>query len=316
MQSQRSVLVLIAAGAMALTAASGAAQTASQPSAAQPAAVGKMEFEVASIRLSRPDEAIHSNIGLNIDNDALPPGGRLSAESNPVGVFIAFAYKVMPAPEQYDAMQAHLPKWAVNDRFDLEARFDPNATKDDLRLMMQALLAERFHLAAHFESREVPVLALVLVKAGRLGPRIRAHSEGAACDAKWTMPPERNSPSVPPGEFLPKCGSVEAIAGPRHTVLLGARNIPLDHIATYLPLLHDFGRPVVDRTGIAGTFDFSLNWLPEPGDPPILGPGASADADGPGLLEALKEQLGLKLEPAKSVIQVLVVDHIEQPTPN
>lgn len=313
--STGSLLALVTVALITLTSVL-AAQSEFAVSVAQTPPTGKIEFEVASIRLSRPDAPMHSNIGLNIDNDALPPGGRLSVQGCPFANFVAFAYGIMPAPELYDAMQAHLPKWAVSDRFDIEARFDPNATKDQLRLMMRSLLAERFHVAAHFEPREAAVLALVPVKPDKLGPRIRPHSEGAACDAKWTRPPDPGSPSAPPGGFLSSCGSVGADPGPHHTVVLGGRDIPLEHLATYLPAVHDFGRPVVDRTGIEGTFDFSLNWLPEPNDPPILGPGGFADADGPGLLQAMKEQLGLKLQPEKENMQVLVVDHVERPSEN
>ena len=184
------------------------------------------------------------------------------------------------------------------------------------RLMMQSLLADRFKLAVHFETREVPVLALVLVKPGRTGPRLRPHGDGLACDAKWVAPPDRSSPFVAPGAFMPSCGAVGAITGPNNTVLLGARDTSTQLLANFLPAVQDLGRAVVDRTGLSGKFDFSLNWTPEPNRPTPLGADAPPDTGGTTLIEALKEQLGLKLEPAKAQIQILVIDHVERPSPN
>ena len=187
---------------------------------------------------------------------------------------------------------------------------------------MQSLLADRFHLRAHFERRTERLLALVPVKPGKLGSRLRPHAEGLSCDAKWTAPPDRSSPSVPPGGFMPVCGDVGRIPGRNQTVILGGRNIPFEHLADYLPALEDFGRPVVDQTGMSGTYDFSLNWMPER-DGPLERHGRSTssanvqlDAGGPTLLEALKEQLGLKLKSTKAPVRILVIDHVEHPSPN
>ena len=114
---------------------------------------------------------------------------------------------------------------------------------------------------------------------------------------------------------MPSCGVVQAIDGLTHTVLVGARNIAVDHIAGYLSDFEGEGRPIVDETGLSGTFDFSLIWLPE--RIRLLPAGtAPFDAQGPSLLEALKDQLGLKLKPTHAVVQTLVIDHVEQPSPN
>ena len=182
--------------------------------------------------------------------------------------------------------------------------------------MMKSLLADRFKLAAHYESREVPTLALVLVKPGRLGSRLRPHSEGLACDAKFVLPPDASSPSVPPGGFMPVCGSAQVTSGPNNTALLGARDVTIEYLASYLNLIQDFGRPILDRTGLSGTFDFSFYWVPEPNGPLSSLAGAQAKAEGSDLLTALKEQLGLKLQPEKISTKVLVIDHVEHPSPN
>jgi uncharacterized protein (TIGR03435 family) len=200
----------------------------------------------------------------------------------------------------------------------IEAKADGNPTKDQMRLMMQSLLADRFKLAVHFETQEQPVLALVPIKEGKTGPRLRPHAEGLACDAKWTAPADRTAASVPPGGFMPTCGDVAVIFGPNHTFILGARNVTLHFIAANLstiPAVADFGRPVVDQTGLTGTYDVSLNWLPDRSENPS-GVTEPLDAQEPFFEESLKDQLGLKLKPTKARIQTLVIDHVEQLSPN
>jgi uncharacterized protein (TIGR03435 family) len=275
-----------------------------------------MEFDAASIKPSLPDTNPRANFGLNIDNDTLPTGGLLSAMNRPLIVYINFAYKIMPTREQGDAMVAHLPKWVAEQGFDFEARAEGSPTKDQARLMMQSLLADRFKLAVHFETKDTPVLLMALDKAGKLGPRIRAHSEGPSCDTKLNMPSDRSSPSVPPGGFLPFCGGVIMIPGSNHTVLLGARDVDMEHIASYLPILESGGRPVVNRTDLTGTFDFSINWVPASQSSASSTGEASLDNSGPNFDEALHEQLGLKLESGRASVRTLVIDHVEQLSPN
>jgi bla regulator protein blaR1 len=272
-----------------------------------------MEFEVASIRPAEPCISRCMNFGMNIDDDSPPPGGRIEAITT-LPVYIEFAYKIFLAPEQEAAMLANLPKWVRTDYFSLKAEAPGNPTKDQLRLMMQSLLADRFKLFVHFETKEMAAFALVPIKPGKLGPRLRPHSEGLACDAKWTRPPDRTAPSVPPGGFMPTCGDVAIVTAPDRTFIFGARDLTMDHLAAYLPTLIRFGRPIVNRTGLDGAFDLSLQFTPERS----IASAADTQPDAPGTtaFEALKEQLGLTLKPIKASLQVLVVDHVEQPTPN
>jgi uncharacterized protein (TIGR03435 family) len=304
-----------------LVGALGIAQTtpgavALQPPAWQVAAGGHMEFEVASIRLGEAGKFLPPNMALDSEDNAIPPGGRFFADF-PLAVYIQFAYKIMPTREQRAAMLAHLPSWVATQSFVVEAKAPmANPTKDQIRLMVQSLLADRFKLAVHFESKETPVLALVLAKPGVTGPRLRPHEQGLACDAKWTAPPDRTAPSVPPGGLLPICNQVAAMEGPDHTVLLSARNLTLEHIATYLPTVYNLGRPVADQTGLAGTYDFSLQWQPDQNGPLQFMSDTTDDLGGTPFFDALREQLGLKLKPTKAAIQTLVIDHVEQPSPN
>jgi bla regulator protein blaR1 len=154
--------------------------------------------------------------------------------------------------------------------------------------MMQSLLADRFKLAVHFESREQPALALILVKPPTLGPRIRPHSQGLSCDAKWTAPLDRGSSSVPAGGILPTCGAFNAIDTPKHTVLFGARDVTLKSLAANLgiiPIVSRFSRPVVDETGIQGSFDLSVEFSPERGDSQSAN---ALDTEGLSLEEAVE----------------------------
>jgi bla regulator protein blaR1 len=279
------------------------------------AAGGKMEFEVASIHPAEPDSKIRSSFPLNIQDRSLPSNGRLSADL-PLAFYIQFAYRITLTPDQIEGMTARLPKWVANDKFVIEARTEGNPTTDQMRLMMQSLLADRFKLALHFEHRSVSALVLVLARPGTTGSRLRAHSEGPACDAKLEIPPEPSSPSVPPGGFMPVCGSAQVMSGAHHTVLLGARDVTLQYIASYLSLVQNFGRPISDETGLSGTFDFSLDWTPEPSSPLSSLAGEQPDGEGTDLLEALREQLGLKLISEKVPTEVPVIDHIEQPSQN
>jgi bla regulator protein blaR1 len=284
----------------------------------QIAAGGHMSFEVASIRPGDPGKFIYPTIDLSVEDTPIPSNGYFKTDFS-LPVYIEFAYKIMLTPKQEQTMVADLPKWVGTQPFVIEAKAPTaGATKDQIRLMMQSLLASRFKLAVHFETQEQPALGLVLDRPGKLGPRLRPHALGLACDAKWSAPPDRTSPSVPPGEFLPVCGAVQAMNVPDHTILFGARNVTMQSMAGKLgiiPPVADFGRPVVDQTGLAGTYDFSLNWLPDRGGNPS-GATEPLDAQGPSFEGALKSQLGLKLKPTKAPIQILVIDHVEQPSPN
>jgi uncharacterized protein (TIGR03435 family) len=126
----------------------------------QTTAGGGMDFEVASIRPAEPGTRSHSNIGLTIEDEPILTGGRLSSTAH-LADYINFAYKLMHVGAQSDAVYGHLSKWITTDLFTIEAKAPiANPTKDQMRLMMQSLLADRFKLAVHFEIRDVAVMAL------------------------------------------------------------------------------------------------------------------------------------------------------------
>jgi uncharacterized protein (TIGR03435 family) len=279
---------------------------------------GKMSFDVASIRQSKPGIfAPMPNFALDNGDSYTPfadPGGRFTADF-PLPVYIQFAYKLSLTPEQTDSMLAHLPKWVATDYFEIHAKVEGNPTKDQMRLMMQSLLADRFKLAVHFETQQVPVFALVLQKPGRTGPKLRPHSDGPPCDVHMPTPAP-GSAANSDGVFPRICDAFIKIPAPNHEILLGSRNTTMKLIADSLPSLGGLGRPVVDQTGLNGRFDFTLRWAPESSGPAQSGADAPPDSPGTTFLEALKDQLGIKLKPAKAPLDVLVVDHVERPLGN
>jgi uncharacterized protein (TIGR03435 family) len=282
----------------------------------QKAAGGKLEFEVASIRPARPGTFTPPSFALD-NGDAYSfgdPHGRFFADF-PLEVYVAFAYKLWLTPEQTQTMLAKLPKCVSTDSFVIDARAPGNPTKDQMRLMLRSLLADRFKLAVHFENQQAPVLALVLDRPGKTGPRLRPHSAGLACDATVPFPPP-GAPASIPEVFPSKCGAYMLMQLQNEMVLLGSRDTTMQQVADSFPFLGNLGRPVVDQTGLSGTFDFTLSFVRDSNQSLSSGADAQPGTQGPTFLEALEEQLGLKLKPTKAMLKILVVDHVEEPSPN
>ena len=182
--------------------------------------------------------------------------------------------------------------------------------------MLRALLESRFALATHRETRQLPIYELVLSRAdGRPGPGLRPSSPECAGIRFPTLAPGMPVPPPPPpgpAQMLPlgvgtplRCPSVFAAGW------ISGREVTLDILATRLSLLA--GRPVVNRTGLTGSFDVDLAYTPDAAFGP---PAPFARADGPSLFTGLQEQLGLRLDAARGPVDVLVIDRVEQPTEN
>jgi len=290
------------------------------------AAGGKMAFEVASVRLN-PGPLAPSNFRLSPDDAYANTGGLLNADS-PLGNYIEFAYKILPTREQWEAMYAHLPKWITTANYEIHARAPiPNPSKDQMRLMMQSLLKERFGLIVHYETRATPVFEMSPSKPGRLGPKLHRHEDEPSCSV--TAPPGAGllGNTTPGGVALKgpdvypaTCGGVEARFEPHQMMLMGARDTTMDMIASSLQIGR-LGRPIVNRTGLSGRYDFTLEWAPEPGTFKT-GPGASpqetpaSDPQSPTFMQAIEDQLGLKLKPGNAPLKVLTIDHVERPSEN
>ena len=287
-------------------------------------AQASLSFEVASIRRAEPGSFKAPNVPLNAGDQYASTGGRYSA-TTALTNFITFAYKLTLTRDQRQALAAHLPGWFSTESFTIEAHAPanlPDPTKDQMRQMMQSLLADRFNLKIHFETRQASLLALTVAKPGKLGPKL-IRNPGPACAAPGPPP---TPPAGGEGIFptLP-CDAYVMTAKNDHTrILTGARDTTMAMFAATLPNLMIPGqgsvlgsqeRPVVDRTGLDGRFDIMIEWAADLSSPfPPF--GVEPDAAGPTFIDALREELGLKLEPIKGPIQVLVIDHVEQPSDN
>ena len=273
-----------------------------------------MSFDVASVKPNNSGGRFASNIGpLYPGAPYSPTGGLFSATNVKLPVLIMFAYDLDSAQTIY--LFGHLPKWGTTDQFDVQAKSEANPSRVQMRLMMQSLLADRFKLAVHRETKEGPIYALVLVKPGQLGPHLEPDAEACSTDPASASTTSAGSSD----QFPPECGAVpmppitpgrKRISGRSETIKTFAMNLDFDPFDTSrLP-----DRPVVDRTGLVGSFDLSLEWQPD--DPRSPRANSQPDKDGPTFLEALREQIGLKLEPQTGPVTVLVVDHVEKPMPN
>ena len=280
------------------------------------AAGGTMQFDVASIKRDNSDLSnfrASGNVPLGPGDAFRPTGGLFSARNVQLGLLISFAYKISPLQRQ--AIESQLPRWAVANHYDVEARAKGNPTKDQFRLMAQALLADRFELAIHFETRQAPVFALVLSKAGKLGPNLRRHVDEPPCSSASNV----NSPDVQiatiTGGYPLLCHIVLDVPPqkPGFKIAEGARDVTIQSLATALtiPALTRLDRPLIDKTGLDGTFDFFIEWRGQES----INPSAEMQAI-PTFEEALNEQLGLRPELASAPTESIVIDHIEQPSPN
>jgi uncharacterized protein (TIGR03435 family) len=211
----------------------------------------------------------------------LPGGQTYEARGLPLKMIMSLMYKI-PMSKISGG-----PAWFENDRWDIDAKAAHASSLDDLHVMFQNLLADEFKLKFHKEVKEGPVYALVVDKGGS-----KMNVNTTEQDFKIPLRGERGS-------------------------TIGTR-VPMEHFAWWLgtgPLARD-GRPVIDKTGLTGFYDFKLSFLPD------IPKGADASqlppemADFPDLFTALREQLGLKLEPQKGPVNYYVIDSVEKPAAN
>jgi uncharacterized protein (TIGR03435 family) len=215
---------------IALLAASAVVTSRAQSTAApdwQAAAGGKMAFDVASVKQG---EFVLPSFLLDGGDAFTATGGRFIANF-PLVNFMMFAYKFYPSSGQRDALNSQLPDWAHSSsvRFTIEGKAPINdPTKDQFRLMMQSLLADRFKLAVHFETREGSIFVLTLVNPGKLGPKLRPHDSGAPCDVAEGAPAVTGGSDV----FPALCGAFSTRVAPDgiHRQV-GSRNTALPLIA-------------------------------------------------------------------------------------
>jgi len=222
-------------------------------------------FEAASIKRASSIERGGGSAGLQ-------PGGRYVLTNGPVRVLLTTAYPT-PTREVFGA-----PEWVTYENYDVEARAGRDLQYEELAPLMRSLLAERFKLRAHLETRVRPIFELRVARPDeRLGPQMRLST--LECESR------RGVCSTQGGS-----GVIES------------NGISMMSFVTWLPAR--VGRPVLDKTGLSGDYELRLNYSTGAGD------------DAPSITTALKEQLGLTLESVAAPTEVLVIDHIERPSEN
>jgi len=213
----------------------------------------------------------------------------------------------------YDAKEYQIvgePAWANSERFDVTAKTEDNASFEQMRPMLRSLLAERFRLALHGVTKELPVYELTAAKGG-------LKTEDASC--------VNRDPNGPPPPFGSKpCGGVRSAMFPGGSSRLEGFGVPMSKLVEVLA--DRIGRTVVDKTGFSGTFNFQLDFSSDDtgtnhksAPPAAAGPERpipGADARAPTIFAALQEQLGLRLLAGKGQVAVLVIDHVQRPSPN
>jgi uncharacterized protein (TIGR03435 family) len=245
----------------------------------------RLEFEVASIR-----KGVVRNRGWEfLGGTGAPRSGLFSANQYLIA-YIEFAYTIRDVGLRQETLRT-LPKWASSGYWDINARANGTPTREEMRLMVRSLLEDRFKLKAHYESKRLPVSALVLAKPGKLGPRLQLHPQDAPCTeggaAAFFDKPGNVSYAVP-------CATMDEFAGKVSPLAGGGVGI------------------VVNRTGLNGVYDIRLGYAVTSSS----GIRPRNSVGGPTFEEALEKQLGLKLVRAVESVRILVVDHVEPPTPN
>jgi uncharacterized protein (TIGR03435 family) len=248
------------------------------------------EFEVASVKPN----------GTNTPQSGpqMQPGGRLTLTNRTLRYLVQFAYSTIELP-LHDFQIIGGPDWVDEDRFDVIAKMEGNpspgpATANLARMMLRGALAERFQLKVRSESRELPVYALVVTgPTGQLGSGLRVRQD--SCER---FVPQPGGPDLK--GTTPLCGYLRGGQG-----MLNFRGVPIS--ALFRPnALGGLDRLVIDRTNLQGIFDIDLTWSVET---------AAAD-NAPSIFTAVQEQLGLKLEPTRAPVDVLVIESADKPTPD
>jgi len=236
-------------------------------------------FEVATIKPGNPGD--HRKMF------GIMPGGRFSASNVTVKELIIFAYDLK------DQQLSGGPGWAGSETYDVVAKPEGSASPEQMKLMMRALLAERFKLTMRRESKELSVYNLVV---GKNGPKMSESKVDAQGEA----------------------------GGPRRNTRMGRGLVEGQQMsmATLADVLSKVsGRSVLDKTSLSGSYDLKLEWTPDGSEAQIKtgareGEPPAAEATGPSLFTAIQEQLGLKLEAQKGPVEVFVIERVEKPSEN
>ena len=259
-------------------------------------------FDVVSVKRYQPDAS-----GRVDDAISIFPGGRLSAPGATLQGLITTAYGLL------DIQVVDSGRMLGSERYQVDGRTNPDVSMADARAMLRTLLTERFALVTHRETRELPVYVMTIDR--KPGPQLRPSGpECAMPKGPGGAPPP---PPPPGGPSVGRVLSLNGYASRCGSLFFNSTNgghwsLREMTIARFTERLVGFvGRPVLDRTGLTGTFDIDVTYTP---DNPVVDTSNAPNA--PSLITALREQLGLRLESMRAPVEVLVIDRVEQPTEN
>jgi uncharacterized protein (TIGR03435 family) len=228
---------------------------------------GSLSFEVVSIKQQKGQ--------ITFSRDPSIHGRRVTATASTLLDLIKTAYGV-----RYDQISG-VPGWASSEHYDIEAKAEDRdvvLTMDECRVMLRAVLAERFQLKAHRETQEIPMYALVV---GKSGPKMKPVGVDATGGGFVRSNDQGNHMKTTKGTMAQLADQLSVTAG----------------------------RPVVDKTGLQGYYAYSLAWFPANRTMP-------PDLPAPDMFQAVRDQLGLKLESVKGPSEKLVIDYVEKPSEN
>jgi uncharacterized protein (TIGR03435 family) len=282
-----------------------------QQPAAQATGAPLPSFEVVSIKPN------HSEPGV-IPAPTKPDPGWFVATLT-VKSIIEFAFNVR------DFQISGSPSWIGGEKFDIDAKVQDSVAEelrklpreqqiDRMRLMVQSLLADRFALKVHHETKDLPTFAMTIAKGG---PKL-TESIAPAADLQGSSPPLPGRGGSPP---MPMPGAVMIRMGIAGQMTLIGKSAPLSKLVFMLS--QQFNLPILDQTGLKGTYDFTLEWTSETGlggAPLSRAPGVAdspaPDPYGISIFTAIQDQLGLKLVSTKGPFDIIVIDYVERPSPN
>jgi uncharacterized protein (TIGR03435 family) len=257
------------------------------------------EYEVASVK---PNKSGGGNVSIRTADDGL------TVTNFPLQRLIQTAFGVP------DYQISGEPEWTNSENYDIDAKMDAatadalkKLSTDDRRLarqhMLQALLADRFKLTFHRDSKELPVYWLVIAKNG---PKLHEAKPGDTYANGLPVPAGRSGTGL------------MMLSGGVGTQTVTAQAVPIGNLARTLTTSVD--RPVLDKTALTGLYDFTLTYAPDPSQLQGLSGGAPgaqpSDPESPSIFTAVQEQLGLRLESGKGPVEIIVIDHIERPSGN
>ncbi len=306
------LLMVVAQSTLCLSRASAQVVSPLRPAAGQ---VAGLRFSVASVHRNKSDEEGSINVSPTSSEASRPTAGLYRGHNIVLVSYISFAYKLTNLQLQSVVSQA---PWIAEERYNIEARADGDPSTEDYRYMMQALLQERFNLTIHSEVRQKPVYAVVLVVPGRLGKQMRRHApDDPLCRSRLDGATAAPQPSAKDQDGFPSlCGDLVSMpASSPGRLKNGGRNVSISLMASSLAGVGNVGRPMLDRTGLLGNVDFTLEWAATAANI-AYGEDFHPDDSAPTFTTALKEQLGLKLQPQTGPVTVFIVDHINRPDEN